>query len=127
LSEEGTTGGDVMHDRDTDDFRTWQIDAEPKALPAAAQERATKALELLIDGELKLLAIYDQRQSNADSRTTALATSAIGLPTVVLALAKGFSTNKPSALPKVPVRRDRPARPRDRRRSGLERLAASAT
>ena len=80
MNEDGLRGGDEMHDRETDDFATWQIDAEQKDVPAAAQERVTKALDLLIDGELKLLAIYDQRQSNADSRTTALATSCRSSP-----------------------------------------------
>jgi hypothetical protein len=52
-----------------------------------------KALDLLIDGELKLLDIYNARQTSADTRTTALASAAIGLPTLILGLSKSFASN----------------------------------
>jgi|GEM_PF-6049934 hypothetical protein len=52
-----------------------------------------KALDLLIDGELKLLDIYNARQASADTRTTALASAAIGLPTLILGLSKSFASD----------------------------------
>jgi len=52
-----------------------------------------KALDLLIDGELKLLDIYNARQTSADTRTTALASAAIGLPTLILGLSKSFASD----------------------------------
>lgn len=57
------------------------------------EETATKALDLLVDGELKLLAIYDARQASADTRTTALAAAAIALPPLILSLSKAFTSN----------------------------------
>ena len=69
----------------------WKVDAGQEGVdPDGA---ASKALDLLIEGELKLLAICDIRQASADSRTTALATAAIGLPTLILGLSKSFASN----------------------------------
>ncbi len=52
-----------------------------------------KALDLLIDGELKLLDIYNARQNSADTRTTALASAAVGLPTLILGFSKSFASD----------------------------------
>ena len=77
---------------------TWRIGLEA-AVPADHTERVGQALDVLIDGELKLLGIYDARQASADARTTALATAAIGLPTLILSLSKSFASS--AVLPKV--------------------------
>ena len=78
--------------------REWKIDVQAST-PADASDRVGKALDLLIDGELKLLAIYDARQASADTRTTALATAAIGLPTLILTISRSFASK--ALLPKV--------------------------
>lgn len=49
---------------------------------------AAESLQLLIEGEQKLLALFDARQANADARMTATATAALALPAATLALAK---------------------------------------
>ena len=70
----------------------WRIDIEAPGL-VDPQGVIGKALDALIDAELKLLAIYDNRQASADARTTALATAAIGLPTLILGVSKSFASN----------------------------------
>jgi hypothetical protein len=82
-----TTVDELSGDEDS-----WRIDVA-EVVPADRADRVSKALDLLIDGELKLLAIYDQRQANADTRTTALASAAIALPTLILGLSKSFASN----------------------------------
>lgn len=76
----------------------WMVGLQTP-VPADRIERVGRALDVLIDGELKLLGIYDARQASADARTTALATAAIGLPTLILTLSKSFASN--AVVPKV--------------------------
>lgn len=76
----------------TDKQDTHRIN-EDASIAGDRVEPATRALELLIDGELKLLAIYDSRQASADTRTAALATAAIALPPLILSLSKSFRSN----------------------------------
>jgi hypothetical protein len=66
---------------------------EETSIGSDREESAIDALERLIDGELKLLAIYDARQASADTRTAALATAAIALPPLLLSLSKSFTSN----------------------------------
>jgi len=70
----------------------WALTAKPK-LQVGDDKKASvqKTLELLIDGEVKLLAACDARQASADTRTTALATGAIALPTLTLSLSNVFA------------------------------------
>ena len=82
------TRGEEASQRDGE----WKIDASA-GVQAGKDDGVGKALDLLIDGELKLLAIYDARQASADTRTTALATAAIGLPTLILALSRAFASH----------------------------------
>ena len=71
-----------------------KIDREVQPKPGAtADDPVAKALDLLIDGELKLLALYDARQASADTRTAALATAAIGLPTLILTISGSFASH----------------------------------
>ena len=72
----------------------WKItrEAQRESGPIA-EDPVGKALDLLIDGELKLLALYDARQASADTRTAALATAAIGLPTLILAISNSFASH----------------------------------
>ena len=67
--------------------------------PVASDRHETiaKALDLLVEGELKLLAIYDARQASADARTAALATAAVALPPLILSLSKSFNANSTAA------------------------------
>jgi hypothetical protein len=52
------------------------------------------SLQLLIEGEQKLLALFDARQASADGRMTAAATGALALPAATLALAKPLERNE---------------------------------
>jgi NADH:ubiquinone oxidoreductase subunit 6 (subunit J) len=47
-----------------------------------------ESLQLLIEGEQKLLALFDARQASADARMTGAGTGALALPAATLALAK---------------------------------------
>jgi hypothetical protein len=71
----------------------------PTGQPVEPNGPVGKALDLLIDGELKLLDICNARQTSADTRTTALASAAIVLPTLILGLSKSFASD--AALLKV--------------------------
>jgi hypothetical protein len=52
------------------------------------------SLQLLIEGEQKLLALFDARQVSADARMTAAATGALALPAATLALAKPLARSE---------------------------------
>jgi hypothetical protein len=65
--------------------------AQGQALDRADPEQAKvrgEALDLLIEQELKLAAVYDARQSSADSRAAAALTAAFALLSVAAAVAK---------------------------------------
>lgn len=77
---------------------TWAVSAAPEhTIRDDQQESVAKALELLVDGEVRLLAGYDARQAAADARITALATAAFALPSLTLSLLKAFA-NDPALL-----------------------------
>jgi hypothetical protein len=89
------SAGDPHAGQRTSDDRCLLTSASPDALTVDQREMAAKALELLADGEIKLLSVYDARQASADSRTTALATAAVALPTLILSLSKALTNNGP--------------------------------
>jgi hypothetical protein len=86
--------------RDNDEDRPpardgWAVDAgATEALDTGQKERLSSALDVLIDGEAKLLAIYDARQASADARIAAFSTGAAALPTLTLSLTDGFTGNE---------------------------------
>lgn len=81
-------------DTEGDGPEVWAVSAAAElSVDTIERQSVAKALELLIDGEVQLLAAYDARQGSADSRITALATAAIALPTLTLSLSKAFAQN----------------------------------
>jgi hypothetical protein len=67
-------------------------DGEAETTPVDPVGRG-KALDLLIEGEQKLLAVFDARQATADAKTTAAAAGAILLPAATLTLAGAVGNN----------------------------------
>jgi hypothetical protein len=53
-----------------------------------------EAFRLLIEGEQKLLALFDARQASADTKMTAALTGALALPTATLALANPLKADE---------------------------------
>jgi hypothetical protein len=56
--------------------------------------RNTEALRLLIEGEQRLLALFEARQASADAKMTAAFTGAVALPAATLALAEPLKANE---------------------------------
>lgn len=58
------------------------------------QEPTVEALGLLIEGEQKLLAVFDARQASADAKLTAAVTGALALPAAALALHRPLNADE---------------------------------
>jgi hypothetical protein len=57
-------------------------------------ERLGKALDLMIEGEQKLLAVFDARQASADTKTAAAVAAAVAVPTLTLTLGKSLAQHE---------------------------------
>jgi hypothetical protein len=60
-------------------------------MTAPAADPSADALDLLIEQEQKLLAVYDARQTSADGKAAAALTAALALATVIPTTAKSLS------------------------------------
>lgn len=79
---------------DADDTTRRIDDPRSPLPPQPARDSVAKALDLLIEGELRLLSASEARQSAADTRMTALLTAALALPTLALSLAKDLKVDR---------------------------------
>ena len=61
-------------------------DGQESVDPVDPDRLHPETLRILIEGEQKLLAVFDARQASADAKLTAAATGALALPAAVLAL-----------------------------------------
>jgi hypothetical protein len=74
------------------------LEADPavrrRAPRVARRAKEHSALSPLIEGEQQLLAGFDARQANADTKTAAAVAAAVAVPTLTLTLAKSLAEHE---------------------------------